>query len=208
MKIILSVFRVLGAVLGYLYSRKLMMGGRLCWIHFYSGFMQRHFYSFGKNSLLSPNITFIGKERISIGNNSYICPHNCITAWSNSEYDKEQILITIGNGVQIGDSCHITAINKIVIGDGCLLGKRITITDNSHGEVNVSSIEKAPAKRKWFSKGEVIIGKNVWIGDKATILPGVHIGDNSIIGANSVVYTDLPQNSVYVNSGSKILKEI
>lgn len=43
-----------------------------------------------------------------------------------------------------------------------------------------------------MSKGEVIIGDNVWIGDKATILPGVKIGNNSIIAANSVVTHDVP----------------
>ncbi len=208
MKSILLFFRYIGIFLGLFYPKKLMVGIRLCWIHLYSGFTQRLFFSFGRDSLLSTGVTFVNKHRISIGNNSYICPNNCITAWEHSEYDNGQVLITIGDEVQIGESCHITAINKIVIGNGCLLGKRITITDNSHGEVNMASIGKAPAKRKWFSKGEVIIGKNVWIGDKASILPGVHIGDNSIIGANSVVFEDVPQNSVYVNSGNKIIKQI
>ena len=123
MKSILLFFRYFGLLLGLFYSKKLMAGIRLCWIHLYSGFMQRQFYSFGKYSLLSTGVTFVNKRRISIGNNSFICPNNCITAWENSEYDNGQVLITIGDGVQIGESCHITAINKIVIGDGCLLGK-------------------------------------------------------------------------------------
>lgn len=65
-----------------------------------------------------------------------------------------------------------------------------------------------PLFRPLFSKGPVIIGKNVWIGDKATILPGVTIGDGSIIGANSVVTKDVPAYSVVAGNPAKIIKTI
>lgn len=55
------------------------------------------------------------------------------------------------------------------------------------------------------SKGEVVIGNNVWLGDKVTILAGVHIGDNVIIGANSVVTKDVPCESVEKRSRNRII---
>lgn len=55
------------------------------------------------------------------------------------------------------------------------------------------------------SKGGVVIGKNVWIGDKATILPGVVVGDGAIIGANAVVTKNVPANSVVVGNPARVV---
>ena len=54
----------------------------------------------------------------------------------------------------------------------------------------------------------MIIGNNVWIGSGANILPGVSIGDNSIIGAGSVVIKDIPANSVAVGIPAKVIKNL
>ncbi|MDR2406844.1 MAG: sugar O-acetyltransferase, partial [Bacteroidales bacterium] len=56
--------------------------------------------------------------------------------------------------------------------------------------------------------GSVVIEDNVWIGDKVTILPGVHIGYGSIIGANAVVTKDVPANCVVGGNPAKIIKVI
>lgn len=61
----------------------------------------------------------------------------------------------------------------------------------------------------WYlSKGSVVIGNNVWIGDKVTILPGVTIGDNAVIAANSVVTKDIPSFSVAAGIPAVILKNV
>ena len=59
-----------------------------------------------------------------------------------------------------------------------------------------------------YSKGPVIIQDNVWIGEKATILPGVTIGEGAIIGANSVVTKDVPAKSLVVGCPAKIVKTL
>lgn len=59
-----------------------------------------------------------------------------------------------------------------------------------------------------MSKGPVIIGQNVWVGDKATILPGVTIGDGAVIGANSVVTKDVPPYSIVGGNPAKVLKQL
>jgi acetyltransferase-like isoleucine patch superfamily enzyme len=65
----------------------------------------------------------------------------------------------------------------------------------------------APIKRSLFSKGPVIIGDNVWIGDKATILPGVSIGNGAVIAANAVVTKDVPAYSVAAGNPARIIKQ-
>jgi Acetyltransferase (isoleucine patch superfamily) len=104
--------------------------------------------------------------------------------------------ISIGDNCNIGEYCHISAINKITIADGVLTGRFVYIGDNAHGGLSWEEAGIPPAKRKLITKGEIMIGRNVWIGDKSTILGGVSIGDNVIIGANTVVTHDIPSNTV------------
>ena len=82
----------------------------------------------------------------------------------------------------------------------------MTITDNSHGETDYDTLLQPPLMRLVTSKGPVIIGKDVWIGDKATILPGVTIGEGAVIAANSVVTKDVPAYSVVAGNPAKVIK--
>ncbi|MBQ4059178.1 MAG: hypothetical protein IJD40_09635 [Lachnospiraceae bacterium] len=66
----------------------------------------------------------------------------------------------------------------------------------------------SPVQRKLSSKGPVKIGKNVWIGRCTSILSGVTIGDNVIVGANSVVTHDIPDNCMAVGVPAKIIKRL
>ena len=64
-----------------------------------------------------------------------------------------------------------------------------------------------PNDRDVVSKGPVVIGNNVWIGDKATILPGVTIGDGAVIAVNAVVTKDVPVYSVAAGNPARIIKK-
>lgn len=114
----------------------------------------------------------------------------------------------IGNGVSVGEYSHITCANRIVIGDGVLTGRFVLITDNSHGGGQNTDLAKAPLCRQLHSKGPVIIGNNVWIGDKATILPGVTVGEGAIVAANAVVTRDVPAYTVVGGCPARVLKVI
>lgn len=118
----------------------------------------------------------------------------------------EEPFLKIGSHCAFGAFNHITCANKVIIGDYCLTGKWGTITDNSHGETDYNSLCLPPSKRLIISKGPVIIGNNVWIGDKATILPGVTIGDGVVVAANAVVTKDVPAYSVVGGNPARILK--
>ena len=120
---------------------------------------------------------------------------------------KDNPLLTIGSNCSFGAYNHITCANRVNIGDSLLTGKWVTITDNSHGETDRATLEMRPQKRPITSKGTVTIGNNIWIGDKATILPGVTIGDGAVIAANAVVTKDVPAYSVVGENPAKIIKQ-
>lgn len=154
----------------------------------------------GKVYFKDPHRIILG-ERNSFGDNLYL------TAWSQFSDNNNQALITIGNHCDFGAFNHITATNKIVIGDNCLTGKWVTISDNNHGTTSLEDLQLPPLRRKVVSKGPVIIGNNVWIGDKATILGGVNIGDGVIVGANAVVARDVPAYSVVAGNPARVIKQ-
>ena len=151
-------------------------------------------------------------ECISIGEHTSFGDWLYLTAWK--EYDiveeQKQLLspeLSIGKDCNFGAFNHITCANRVTIGDRCLTGKWVTITDNSHGRTDSETLMTAPIKRSLFSKGPVIIGDNVWIGDKATILPGVTIGNGAVIAANAVVTKDVPAYSVAAGNPARIIKQ-
>lgn len=123
--------------------------------------------------------------------------------------DSNRKLLILGDNIQINDFVHICAIDKVEIGDGCLLASHIYISDNSHGRYkggpDDSSPEIQPDHREYLS-APVKIGKNVWIGEGVIIMPGVTIGDGSVIGAHSVVSTSIPDNTIAVGTPAKVIK--
>ena len=172
----------------------------------YSFWISSDFKAMGKDSIILSSIHLEGGKYITLGSNVGIGNRVDLTAWDNYGSDVFTPEIIIGDNCKIGDDCHITAINKIVFGKNVLLGKKITITDNSHGKIDSDALNLPPCERHLFSKGPVLIDDGVWIGDKATILPGIKIGENAIIGANSVVTKDVPKNCVAVGNPARIIK--
>ena len=150
-----------------------------------------------------------GARFVSIGQNTHIHSFFTLGCWvkygSDQKFDPS---ITIGNYCNLGEYNHITSCNRIIIGDGVLTGRFVFIGDNAHGGLSWEEATIPPANRLLCSKGPIIIGNNVWIGDKATILGGVTIGDNVIVAANAVVTHDIPSNSVVAGVPAKIIKHL
>lgn len=173
---------------------------------FYSSYLTRNFQYFGNSNISYPIRGLLGGKYISIEDNVSLGKNIVLTAWDNYENEKFSPQIIIKKGTSIGDYAHITAINKIIIGENVLTGRRILITDNSHGETIRKFLMLPPSKRPLHSKGPVIIENNVWIGEKASILGGVTIGEGAIIGANAVVTKDVPAFGVAVGNPAKTIK--
>ena len=145
-----------------------------------------------------------GGECISIGKKTLFGDFIYLTAWS--EYVKVKPSLYIGNHCSFGAFNHITCANNIVIGNNLLTGKWVTISDNNHGDTLESSLQTPPAKRPIVSRGPIIIEDDVWVGDKATILAGVHIGKGAVIAANAVVTKNVPAYSVAAGNPARIIK--
>lgn len=108
--------------------------------------------------------------------------------------------IEIGEGSYINFNCNFVDDGKITIGQKVMFGPAVTIATVGH------PIE--PTLREYMYTAEVIIEDNCWIGASVTICPGVKIGENSVIGAGSVVTQDIPKNSVAVGNPCKVLRQI
>lgn len=171
---------------------------------FYSWYIGRNLSSRGYRVRLMGFRHLQGAKFIKIGDYTKIGAEATITVWLEKCYPHP--IISIGERCNIGEFCHISAINSITMGNNVLTGRWVTITDNSHGLTDITSLLIPPLKRKLISKGPIIIGDDVWIGDKATILPNVHIGKGAVIAANSTVTKDVPAYSVVAGNPAKIIK--
>lgn len=112
--------------------------------------------------------------------------------------------VTIGHGVFFNRGCHVVAFDALSIGDHCLFGEQVSIHDENH----VIGSGSEPRDASGFVTAPITIGTNVWVGAKATILPGVCIGDNAVIGANAVVTRDVPANTVAGGIPARVIREI
>lgn len=149
-----------------------------------------------------------GYKRISIGDYTDIQKSSVIGCWTKYGNQNFEPSITIGANCRIGEYNQISASNRITIGDGLLTGRFVYIGDNSHGGLSIEESQIPPSERKLFSKGDITIGNNVWIGDKVTILADVHIGDNVIVAANSVVTKDVPSNCIVAGMPAKVVRSL
>jgi len=108
--------------------------------------------------------------------------------------------IRLGSGVFINFNCVILDVVEVSIADGTQIGPAVQIYTADH--------PRDPAQRReGLEFGQPVrIGRHVWIGGGAIILPGVTIGDESIIGAGSVVTRDVSPNTTVVGNPARIVR--
>ncbi|MGP1280832.1 DapH/DapD/GlmU-related protein [Serratia sp. CY31527] len=109
--------------------------------------------------------------------------------------------IKLGSNVYINASCNFLDNANISIGEDSLIGPNVTLTTANH-------IVDPALRHAEVITAPITIGKNVWIGAGVVVLPGIHIGDNSVIAANSVVTSNVPANSLFAGSPAKSKREI
>lgn len=110
--------------------------------------------------------------------------------------------LSIGNNVQIGDCCTITAQGGVTIEENVLMADKINIIANQHV---FNDIKKPIIAQSCIAK-PILIKKGAWIRINATILSGVTVGENSVIGANAVVTKNIPDYTVAVGIPARIIR--
>src|SRR3954468_3345073 len=108
----------------------------------------------------------------------------------------------IGAKSVLGQECTISAFQRVTIGRECVIADRVMLIDFDHGVVEV----ERPIRLQGIYKRDVRLGHNCWVGYGACLLRGTTVGDNSIIGANTVVTKDLPPNAVAAGAPARVLR--
>lgn len=175
--------------------------------HLFNLYIRKFFKVYGRGGFIDPSLVYMGLDKVVIGNDFRAGKRlklRTFDSWGNLRYTPQ---IIIGDNVNIETDCHISAINKVSIGNNVLMASFVYISDHSHGNVNdMDGVVVAPLERPLYSKGPIIIEDDVWLGEKVSVMPGVHIGRGAIIGANSVVTKDIPAYAVAVGSPAKVIK--
>jgi acetyltransferase-like isoleucine patch superfamily enzyme len=159
---------------------------------------------------IGPRTHIRGLSSISIGDGFDAADGLWLEAVTRAAGESYAPRIVIGKNVNISRWTHIAAVNYIEIGSGVLIGSKVLITDNHHGSYSgdrQSAPGLPPAMRPLASRGPVIIGPNAWIGDGVVIMPGCKVGQGSIIGANSVVTTDIPEFTIAVGVPARCIEK-
>ena len=106
--------------------------------------------------------------------------------------------VHLGKNVFANHGLTVMSVGTITLEDGVMLGPEVALLTVNHEPKNIRTI---------MTK-EIRIRKNAWIGARVSILPGVTIGENAIVGTGSIVTKDVPDNAVVVGNPARIVKMI
>lgn len=136
--------------------------------------------------------------RLEIGPHTLLEPDVWITA-------PGQARVRIGGGTFLNRGVMVASLELVEIGDHCMLANGCYVTDSSH---RFDDPDKPVPWQGFTTKGPTRIGDNVWCGVNVVVTTGVTIGDRCVIGANSVVTSDIPPHSVAAGVPARVLRTI
>ena len=113
--------------------------------------------------------------------------------------------IEIGARAHVGAYCSLWAggtSGRIILGEDALLGPEVYITASNYGTARGEVVMNQPRE-----EADVVIGRDVWLGARVIVLPGVTVGDGCVVGAGSVVTRSLPPNAIAVGAPARIVGE-
>jgi acetyltransferase-like isoleucine patch superfamily enzyme len=141
-------------------------------------------------------VTIVNYGTMVIGERVQIYSHHARTVFTTFTHGR----LVIGDRAFINYGVDIAATGLVSIGADCLIGTHVSIIDNGFHDVIDRHALPEPKP--------VVIGDNVWIGNRAIILPGVTIGDGAVVGAGSVVVHDVPARSVVAGNPARVVREL
>ena len=166
----------------------------------------RRFGRFGDGSVICfpPNALF-NEQYIAIGDNTMFGPQMTLSAGMvPGQQMVSDIVITVGDRCLFGKGSGIVGHLEIVIGDDVWTGHHVYITDQNHGYADLD----LPISRQVMPERPVSIGSGSWLGHGTVVLPGATIGRHVVVGANSVVTGDLPDNCVAAGVPARVIKKL
>ncbi len=110
--------------------------------------------------------------------------------------------IHIGARTFINYGAVLLDVGTITIGEDVQVGPNVQFLTPTH------PIEPEARRAKWEAAEPITIGNNVWLGGGVIILPGVSIGENTVVGAGAVVTKDLPANVVAVGNPARVIRQL
>lgn len=128
--------------------------------------------------------------------------------YSTIELFNSDSRLIVGDGFRSNSYLHIGVVSSVIIGQDVLVASGVYISDHSHGvygELEPSD-PRIPPVQRGLTVAPVVIGNNVWLGEKSAILPGVRIGDGVIVGAGAIVTKDIPEYCIVAGVPAKIIK--
>jgi len=112
-------------------------------------------------------------------------------------------VIEIGDGNWFNNNVSLVANERIVVGNGCQIGDLVAIYDCDFHELDPKNRIRSAGP-----SAPVVIGNNVWLGSRVMVLKGVTIGDNSVVGAMSVVTKSIPANCVAAGNPARVIRSL
>jgi len=167
----------------------------------YTALQRWRFAQWGSSSRLEYPAKLMSPHLVSVGDRVRICAD----AWLNAKDDRGdgQRTLRIGNGTYIGRMVQINAWREVDIAANVLIGDRVLIMDADH-YFDCADLPIC-AQGDGF-KGTVRLLEGCWIAAGAVIMPGVTIGRNSVVAANAVVTSDVPDRTVVGGVPAKIIR--
>lgn len=175
----------------------------------YTFLIKSSFQSFGKKSIIKPFLNFSKAKFISIGNNVNI-GNSCRITVSTS-YGLLKTKSTSKTKIKIGDYVDIGNNTFISANNNIKIGNHVIMAPNvfiTDHDHGYKDITKNLNQQPLTEGGYVKIEDNVFLGIKCSILKNVTIGQHSVVGANSVVTKDVPPYSIVAGNPAKIIKKL
>jgi len=151
--------------------------------------------AFGKRPVILGKVRFRFRGTVRIGDKFMV---EGMAAGVTIKVARDAVL-SMGNGCYMNTGSSIEVYNEVRIGDHALIAPFASIVDDDRHEVEPGSSR---------TKGPIIVGNNVWLGRNVAVLPGITIGDGSVIGANSVVSRDIPPNCFAAGAPARVIRKL
>lgn len=175
-------------------SRRLVLASKL------GGFLRKCVFisrgaRIGRRTILPPRTMATWPHQIQLGDDCILQPD---IFFNYDHYWMPGPSIVIGDKVFIGRGCEFNIREKLTVGDKALIASGCTFVDHDHGRDSKTGIinESSPG-------APIVVGRGAWIGANCTILKGVSIGENSVVGAGAVVTKSVPNGQVWVGNPAR-----